>query len=244
MTEPREEELADQLRSLDDLDAEHEVGDLDDADYRALRDDYTVRVADTVRRLEQPDGEQDDAPQSGSSRRRRLVLAAVAGLAVFAVAAGWLLARSAGERGVNDSLTGGIDSNRQRILDCQDLANEGQVLESLQCLDAILAEEPDNVEALTYRGWFVVLTAESAEAAGEGELRAELLDTGLAYLDQAVAIDDSFPDARVFRAVVYDRQGERAAVCHEIAALIVLDPPPFFVDQTSAIAERNSCGGP
>lgn len=33
------------LRSLDDLEREHEAGDLDTADYEALRDDYTRRAS-------------------------------------------------------------------------------------------------------------------------------------------------------------------------------------------------------
>ena len=40
-----EEERDFLLRSLDDLDAEHRAGDLDDHDYDELRDDYTVRAA-------------------------------------------------------------------------------------------------------------------------------------------------------------------------------------------------------
>ncbi len=39
------------LRSLRDLEAEHAAGDIDDVDYRALRDDYTSRAAEVLRRL-------------------------------------------------------------------------------------------------------------------------------------------------------------------------------------------------
>jgi tetratricopeptide (TPR) repeat protein len=39
------------LRSLQDLEAEHSAGDIDDVDYLALRDDYTTRAADVLRRL-------------------------------------------------------------------------------------------------------------------------------------------------------------------------------------------------
>jgi hypothetical protein len=39
------------LRSLRDLEAEHDAGDIDDIDYAALHDDYTVRAADVLRRL-------------------------------------------------------------------------------------------------------------------------------------------------------------------------------------------------
>lgn len=231
-----EDELSQQLRSLDDLEAEHAAGDLDADDYRTLRDDYTVRVADTMRRLEQQQDLVAAAP------RRRINLLAVAAIAVFAVGAGWLLARSAGERGVNDILTGAISSTRQRVFDCQELAADGEIVESLQCLDGVLLEDPDNVTALTYRGWYLVLTTVSADATGDEAQVDELLDTGLTYLDRAVEVDPGFADARAFRAVVYDRQGDGSAVCREIAELLELDPPPFFVQQTAPIADRNGCG--
>ena len=45
------------LRSLDDLDAEHAAGDLDDHDYEALRDSYTQRAAEVLRQLDRSNGE-------------------------------------------------------------------------------------------------------------------------------------------------------------------------------------------
>ena len=231
-----EQELAEQLQALDDLEAEYQAGDLDEADYRTLRDDYTVRVADVMRRL---DGSRPNPVPDGP--RRRLGPLAVVVAVVFAAGAGWLLARAAGERGVNDTLTGEIASNRQRVFECQDLGVQGQIIESLQCFDEVLIDDPDNVEALTYRGWYVVLTTSSAQASGQDEEAAELLAVGQTYLDRAVEVDPTFPDARAFRSVIYDRLGDGEAACTEVAALLELDPPPFFVDQTRAIVERNDC---
>jgi hypothetical protein len=58
-----EEERDFLLRSLEDLEAEHEAGDIDEADYRALRQEYTARAALALRTLaaspegpELPDG--------------------------------------------------------------------------------------------------------------------------------------------------------------------------------------------
>ena len=55
---PREE-LDFLLASLDDLRAEYEAGDLDDADFRALESDYTTRAARLIRVA---DGESAPAP--------------------------------------------------------------------------------------------------------------------------------------------------------------------------------------
>ena len=233
-------ELDEQLRALDDLEAEFEAGDLDRDDYETLRDEYTLRVADTMRRLDRSTADGETAPPTPARNRRVGPLTMVIAL-VFAVGAGWLLARSAGERGVGDALTGQIDSNRQRVFECQQMGAEGQLIESLRCFDDVLTRDPDNVEALTYRGWFVVLATSSAEAAGQDEEAAELLDAGQAFLDRAVAVDPSFPDARAFRSVVYDRLGMSAEACAELSALLDLDPAPMVLGLTQGVAERNDC---
>ncbi len=229
--------LAEQLQALEDLEAEYAAGDLDEADYRELRDDYTVRVADAMRKI---DGESPPV-ETAPSRARRAGPLVLVGALVFAVGAGWLLARSAGERGVNDGLTGEIESNRQRVFECQEMGVDGRIVESLQCFDEVLLDDPDNVEALTYRGWYVILTTSSAQATGQDDEASELLEVGRTYLDRAVEADPSFPDARAFRAAVFDRLGQSEEACAEVADLLALDPPPFFVSQTQAIVDRNAC---
>ncbi len=230
--------LAEQLQALEDLEAEYEAGDLDEADYRELRDDYTVRVADAMRKIE---GKAPPAPVTAASRARRAGPLVLVAALVFAVGAGWLLARSAGERGLDDALTGEIESNRQRVFQCQEMGVDGRIVESLQCFDDVLIDDPDNVEALTYRGWYVILTTSSAQASGQDDEASELLEVGRTYLDRAVEVDPSFPDARAFRAVVFDRLGQPEEACAEVADLLALDPPPFFVTQTEPIVARNGC---
>ncbi|MEL6984124.1 MAG: hypothetical protein AAFO29_16990 [Actinomycetota bacterium] len=237
MTTDDDLRLAEQLQALDDLEAEFAAGDLDEADYRELRDDYTVRVADAMRKME---GKAEPAPPP-PSRARLAGPAVLVGAFVFALGAGWLLARSAGERGLDDALTGEIVSNRQRVFQCQEMGVDGRIVESLECFDEVLIDDPDNVEALTYRGWYVILTTSSAQATGQDEEANELLEVGRSYLDRAVEADPSFPDARAFRAAVFDRLGDAPAACDEVEALLALDPPPFFVNQTQAIVERNGC---
>ncbi len=261
------DELAGLLRSIEDLQAEHDAGDLDDGDFAQLTDDYTVRAADLARRIETTESEQragseqtkrsnkekeretsESEPLAGGRDtpwlRRAMVLAGAFG---FAIAAGLLLARFTGERGVNDELTGNIDaSTRQQSFECQGLASgngngEADILGALECYDDVLTQDPDNLEALSYRGWLLVLTAQSAQQSSSDDQATELLESGLAYLDRAVTIDPTFIDARAFRASTYDRQGRADEACAEVAALLALDPPEFFVQQTTGIVERNNC---
>ncbi|HEX3541767.1 MAG TPA: hypothetical protein VHT75_15140 [Acidimicrobiales bacterium] len=44
------------FRSLADLDAEHEAGDIEDSDYQALTDEYTARAAAVLRAIEAAEG--------------------------------------------------------------------------------------------------------------------------------------------------------------------------------------------
>ncbi|MDH3295935.1 MAG: hypothetical protein OER95_16585 [Acidimicrobiia bacterium] len=244
MRDPRHEDLDQLLRSLDDLEAEYAAGDLDQANYETLRNDYTVRVADAVRARRSRSGKAAPTPTGparSSKAIRRLIM--VAALLTFAVGVGWLLARSAGERGLGDAMTGDIEpSARQRVVECQELGmTDGLLLESIQCFDEVLATDPQNVEALTYRAWFLILASGSGDDVSADQ-RAELLDAAVIYLDQAIVIDPGYPDARAFRAVVADRQGDPDQVCSEIGELTALDPPPSFLELTDPVAERNNCG--
>ena len=79
------------LRSLDDLEAEYAAGDIDDRDYEALTDDYTVRAAETIRAIELHRTELAASARPGSRIR---MLGWLAGLVGMALLAGVLLALS------------------------------------------------------------------------------------------------------------------------------------------------------
>lgn len=247
---PRSEERELLLRSLDDLDREWESGDLDREDYEALRDDYVARAA-ALLRPEPADATDDsgsEAVDAGPPRARAGRRAAIGiGLAAFAVLAGLGVARAAGERGVGDQLTGAIDSSpRAMVAGCQEQGATGDLLGALECLDDVLTVEPDNPEALAYRGWYLVLASDSLQASDEASAddrvaAEELLATGLGYLDRSIAADPDYPDPLAFRASVNDRLGRADAACADVEALRALDPPPFFIEQTDPLADRNGC---
>ncbi len=243
------------LRSIEDLEEEFRAGDLDEDDYRSLLDDYTARAAAVIRRLgetaDEPDGggAVDNAAtvdREGSGRGRRVAVSV--GLGAFAIAAGLLLARTVGERGVNDQITGGIEeSSRTRVIRCQELGSSGgDLVGALECFDELLLDDPENAEALAYRGWYVLLASGALQQGSDGSAQAdadaaELLASGLDYLDRSIAADPTFPDPFAFRASVHDRLGQSELACADVASLSELDPPEFFLQQTAAIADRNDC---
>ena len=93
------------LKSIEDLNREHDAGDIDDIDYQTLLDSYTARTAEVLRAL-------SNEPTPAARRKNAInasvpaakvrpvwrKFATVGAIGVFAVVAGVFVARSAGER--------------------------------------------------------------------------------------------------------------------------------------------------
>jgi cytochrome c-type biogenesis protein CcmH/NrfG len=213
-----EEERDHLLVSLQDLEREHDAGDLDDLDYTTLRDDYTVRASEVLAAIEE---HRSLLEQQRPPRRVGRTVATVAGVVVLAAVAGLLVAQASGQRG-GGAITGAVDTNRARLQTCQQASfqdPEGGV----ECYDTILEDAPDNVEALTYQGWALI--------------RLDRVEEGAAQLARAVELDPDYPDARVFRAVVAARGGDHELAAAEIDRFYRNDPSPAAIQvlQTQGI---------
>jgi tetratricopeptide (TPR) repeat protein len=201
------------LASLADLEREHDAGDIDDADYAGLKDDYTVRAARVLRALE-ADRTRVVAPPARPWRRTALV----GGLVVaFAVLAGLLVAQSAGRRDPGDTSSGDVrQSITEQLNEAGRRSGEGDLNGALELYDEVLAKDPENLEALTYKGWVLTLSGR----AGDG------LDALLA----AATADPTYPDVHAFLAIVLFRNGLVAEADRELDRLAALDPPPAIRD--------------
>jgi len=209
-----EEEREFLLRSLDDLDAEHAAGDVDEEDYRTLRDDYTRRAANVLRAIE------GRRAKVAAPRRRSLAgtLAWVAGVLVIGVVSGVLLGRATGGRGGGE-LSGEIrEDTRTLIVEAQRAFAEGDAERAIELYDEALAIAPGSVEALAYRGWI------RYRSGGEA-------DRSLADLDEAIAVDPAFPDARIFRASIRLDTGDPEGAGEDLAAFDGIEDPPPLADQ-------------
>lgn len=207
-----EEERAFLLRSIRDIEREHAVGDVDEHDYRTLRDGYVARAAVVLREIESG---HRALPQGRRRSRSRLVGTVVLTLAV-AVALGVYVASSAGQRLPGQSLTGGAPADEVAL----QLANARQKMGSDRAASQaayakVLSIEPDNVEAITYSSWLQVL---SAREQGDPTLILDVIPD----LQHATELDPDYADAHCFLAVATGR---------------FLDPP--MVDL--ALAEGQTC---
>src|SRR5215471_13175813 len=95
------------LKSLDDLELEHESGGIDDESYESLHDDYTARAAAVIRAMR--DGvDARPAPVRRPPAKRRA--AVIAGVVAFALVVGVVLASAAGIRLPGQTITGNAQS--------------------------------------------------------------------------------------------------------------------------------------
>ncbi len=210
----REEERDFLLRSLDDLERERAAGDVDDADYVRLKDDYTARAAAVIRSIERRQ-EAMAAATPASSVGRRLAWGAL--VVAIAVLAGLLIAQASGTRQGDDTATGDpIADTRTLLAEAQRLATAGDYDGSIATYTKALDRQPSNVEALTYRGWSRFRAGDAAGAAAD--------------IDDAIAFDPRYPDARVFRASVYFNggTGDADAAAEQLAVFDTLDAPALL----------------
>src|SRR5205823_8249720 len=95
------------LRSLRDLDAERDAGNLDEDRYRELKDDYTARAAAVLRSIEEG---RDARPAPPPVPRKRKLLTGGA-IVAFVVVAALALAAAAGKRHDGQTVTGNAQSS-------------------------------------------------------------------------------------------------------------------------------------
>jgi hypothetical protein len=198
-------------RSLDDLDRERDAGDIDEDDYQALRSEYAARAAAVADAIAE---RRDLFRAARPPRQRRRALVVAAGLVAVALAAGVLVAQAAGRRDGDEAVTGEVRRSATQEAQACLGSFRAQPVESLRCLDEVLAANPRNPTALTYRGWILYQTGQ-----------ADLQRRGRESIESAVAAAPDFPDAHAFLAVIAVREDRLDDARAELDALGP-NPPP------------------
>ena len=158
-------------------------------------------------------------------RRRSLVVTAGVALVIVAIAGG-SVALFSDSRGAGEPVTGSIPaSTSERLSQAIEADAQGNALDALKLYDAVLADAPDNVQALAYKGWLLK--------------RAGLADRAQEVLDRAVAVDPAFPDAHFFRGMLLlqDRNDPAAAVV-EFHAFLDNNPPSEMVPAVQEVLKQ------
>ena len=245
-----EEERDFLLRSLEDLEREYAVGDVDDSDFGELKDDYTARAAAVIRAIE----DRTEAVKSLRPQRnwQRTALGLVL-VGAMAVGASWVVFRNAGTRAPGQGLTGDIRQDSSNlILQAQGLTGQAQASlqagdsakaikqfeSAVQTYDKALEISPENVQALTYRGWVLHTIALSSEPSVAVEFDRQALE----YLDEAIAIDPLYSDARVFRAILERNAGDFAAAKVDLDAIDMNAIPMYMIQMVNGVKEDVAAG--
>ena len=191
-----EEERRFLLRSLADLEREREAGDVDDADYQALRDGYTSRAATVLRSI---DAGRSRLATKPSKNWRRIALTS-AGVVAIAVVLIVLVLQFAAPRATNDTITGGTDRDRIAALLSEGRAalNTADYATSSNAYQQVLETEPDNVEARAYLGWVLAVASRNQV----GDEAASTLESGKATILEAIGTDPTYADSFCFLTVI------------------------------------------
>jgi uncharacterized protein (TIGR02996 family) len=248
------------LRSLRDLDAEREAGNLDDERYQTLKDDYTARAAAVLRSIEEG-GDARPAPPPVTKRRKVLT---GGGVLAFVLVAALALAAAAGKRHNGQTITGNAQSASQSSGDQADsarraalerqvqehpddasahlvyaryLLEKGEATAAVKEYVATAKLDPKNAEANAYAGWVSFLAAQSSNA--DPKTASELTDRALARLDAAVAASDTYPDAHFFRGMVQLRgKNNPKAAVPEFERYLALVPTGPLDDQVKSLLDQ------
>jgi hypothetical protein len=221
-----EEERRFLLRSLTDLDREHQYGDVDDNDYETLRDGYIARAASVLRAIEA--GHQEVGQHR--PRRPKVLAAWIVGTVAVASLAGWLVARTSGQRLPGQSISGGLPGDEIALK----LTEARQFLgvdpqQAILRYQQVRELDPDNVEALTYIGWLIAQSGADAAPAGAEFLRG------------AIKIDPTYADPHCFLAITsadFLQPPDLVVARTEAQACLDNDPPLDQLDRITAFIDR------
>lgn len=215
-----EEERRFLLRSLADLEREYEAGDVDEIDYRELKDGYTARAAATLRAIDEGRAALPAAPPPNWPRR----IGVGAFVALLIGVVWWALSASSAQRLPGQEITGFDPRDQTSVVLAQARAIQLQQPEAAAALyGEVLEVEPDNVEAMTYRGWTLVLATIGAP---DGDRIADTLRESVDLLGQAIEIDPTYADPHCFLGIVQGRfLGEAEAALPFVERCLERNPP-------------------
>jgi tetratricopeptide (TPR) repeat protein len=213
------------LQGIEDLDREHVTGGLEDQEYTDLRDQHVMRAAAVLRQLERAEssssvvgaasGSQAKATAAWMHDRQKRVwvlgvtaLIAVASVGLYVVV---------DERSEGEGITGDIASSSASLLQkAQQETASGEFTNAVKTYDRVLEIDPNNVQALTYRGWILNL--------------AGLPDEGLVSIERAIAVQPTYADPHFFKGYILlnVKQDPNGAIA-EFNAFLANNPPQQMV---------------
>jgi tetratricopeptide (TPR) repeat protein len=225
------------LRSLTDLEREHDAGDVDDDDYRTLKDGYTARAAQVLRQID--DGARNEPARP--PRRWSRLIAVTAAIVVGSVGVGFVLAGAWGERSSGQEITGLTPGDESRIVltNARDAMGAGDFSAAnalfAEVIDMERARGRDNAEAVAYFGWtLALLTRQNPDQTDA----AQRYDAAVLALGQAVEIEPDYADPYCFLAIIeFQFRDDAAAALPNIERCEASNPPGDIASLVASFAD-------
>lgn len=266
-----EERQAAVIASLEEIEADHEAGNLSDADYDRLRRRYEREAAAVLRRLG-ADGATSSAETAGepepagaaSSSRWPAAIGWIAAVAGFVAVAGLVMSTALRPRAGDDTITGGVPAG-----DAAPPVAGGALMpidaERLAELERVVAADSNDVDALVEIGRLYLSSQRFGEVA-RVSLKALSLDAdnpgahtnlgmvlvsidhvkeGLASFDRALAADPDFADALLFKGMVSFQMRDFETAIGAWERYLEVAPPDANVSRITGMLEaaRAALGG-
>jgi tetratricopeptide (TPR) repeat protein len=233
-----EEERRFLLGSLTDLEREYDAGDVDDADYKTLKDGYTVRAAGVLRLIEQG---QARLP-TRTPRRWGRIIAVSAVVVAASVGIGFALAGAWGERYAGQEITGFTPGDDARLLltSARNSMSSGDFELANSLFARVVEMERDrgreNAEAVAYFGWTLALMTRNDVSQPNTAAR---LDAARLALGQAIELEPDFADPQCFLAIIeFQFREDAEAALPYIERCEAGNPPGDIAGLVSTFAEE------
>jgi tetratricopeptide (TPR) repeat protein len=226
------------LRSLTDLEREHDAGDVDDLDYRTLKDGYTVRAANVLRQIE----EGRNALPAARPRRWSRIIAVTAAVVVGSVGIGFVLAGAWGERSSGQEITGLTPGDESRIVltNARDAMGAGDFATAnalfAEVIEAERGRGRENAEAVAYFGWTLALLTRQNPDQTDAD---ERYGAAVLALGQATEIEPDYADPYCFLAIVeFQFRDDAAAALPYIERCEASNPPGDVASLVESFADE------
>ncbi len=198
------------LRSLADLEQEYRAAEIKREDFEELRAQYVARAAQSIKSLDEA-----NIGKTPKKQQRLRSISWIVGVVVVSAIAGIMLANFSGSRGSTDQVSGDIRaSTRQRLFEAREAMANQEIDLAIEIYNGVLRDDPADVEALTYRGWLANLSGDPIAARD--------------FVEQAIVVDSSFADARVFASSLLLAADEPLAAYDQLLALDRIDSGPYI----------------
>jgi tetratricopeptide (TPR) repeat protein len=184
--------------SMADAAKEHAAGELTDTQFNAI----SQREQSALKKARRELSERNEVEPVAQHRRIRRTRWLVVALLCFAIVLGYILLSSTSPRQAGNSGDGAISLTKSQhiarlLTQGEAEVASGEVVTALNAYQQVLTLDPKNATALTETGWLDF-------TAGSAAKKANVVELGIRYLEEAITASPHNAAPRLYFAIVAD----------------------------------------